>query len=111
MRSTMPPWKAARCLGAVILALALAPALCAQANQNQPQDSGPSTDLFIMLGSDFVRPGLATKANYNIGIGHTFGFLKKDPIGDELHLPTPMKMPVPASGIQSSVPTRSPRAL
>ena len=40
-----------------------------------------------MLGSDFVRPGLATKANYNIGIGHTFGFLKKDPIGDEVSFP------------------------
>jgi hypothetical protein len=48
------------------------------------QESGTSTDLFIMLGSDFDRPGLLPKANYNIGIGHTFGFLKKDPIGDEL---------------------------
>jgi hypothetical protein len=48
------------------------------------QDAGTSTDLFIMLGSDFVRPGLLPKANDNIGIGHTFGFLKKDPIGDEL---------------------------
>jgi len=48
------------------------------------QDAGTSTDLFIMLGSDFVRPGLLPKANYDIGIGHTFGFLKKDPIGDEI---------------------------
>src|ERR1700683_4419344 len=47
-------------------------------------DSGTSTDLFIMLGSDFDRPGLLPAANYNIGLGHTFGFLKKDPIGDEL---------------------------
>jgi hypothetical protein len=47
-------------------------------------DSGTSTDLFVMLGSDFVRPGNLPKANYNIGIGHTFGFLKNDPIGDEL---------------------------
>jgi hypothetical protein len=60
--------------------------------QDQPQtptatsdeDAGTSTDLFIMLGSDFDRPGLLPKANYNIGIGHTFGFLKKDPVGDEL---------------------------
>jgi hypothetical protein len=60
--------------------------------QSQPQNSaagsveeeGTSNDLFIMLGSDFVRPGLLPKANDNIGIGHTFGFLKKDPIGDEL---------------------------
>ena len=47
-------------------------------------ESGTSTDLFIMLGSDFDRPGLLPKSNYNIGIGHTFGFMKKDPIGDEL---------------------------
>jgi hypothetical protein len=45
---------------------------------------GTSTDLFVMFGSDLVRPGLAPKANYNIGLGHTFGFLKKNPIGDEL---------------------------
>ena len=43
-----------------------------------------SNDLFVMAGSDFDRPGLLPRANYNIGIGHTFGFLKKDPIGDEL---------------------------
>jgi len=47
-------------------------------------DSGTSNDLFVMFGSDFVRPGLAPKANYNIGLGHTFKFLKKDPIGDEI---------------------------
>jgi hypothetical protein len=46
--------------------------------------SGTSTDLFVMFGSDFDRPGLLPRANYNIGIGHTFGFLKKDPLGDEL---------------------------
>jgi hypothetical protein len=55
-----------------------------QATAGDAGESGTSTDLFVMLGSDFVRPGLATKANYNIGIGHTFGFLKKDPVGDEL---------------------------
>ena len=51
---------------------------------DQSQDSGTSTDFFIMPGSDFDRPGLHPKANLNIGIGHTFSFLKKDPIGDEL---------------------------
>jgi hypothetical protein len=51
------------------------------ANQEPP---GTSTDLFVMLGSDFDRPGLLPRANYNIGIGHNFGFLKKDPFGDEL---------------------------
>jgi hypothetical protein len=49
-----------------------------------PADTGTSTDFFIMPGSDFDRPGLVTRANLNIGIGHTFGFLKKDPVGDEL---------------------------
>jgi hypothetical protein len=49
-----------------------------------PAESGTSNDLFIMFGSDLVRPGLEPKANYNIGLGHTFGFLKKDPIGDEI---------------------------
>jgi hypothetical protein len=63
----------------------------AQANGSQSAASatvleppGTSTDLFVMLGSDFDRPGLLPRANYNIGIGHTFGFLKKDPFGDEL---------------------------
>ena len=64
--------------------------LCRAQDQSQTssaetaQDSGTSTDFYVMMGSDFVRPGLVPKANYNIGIGHTFGFLKKDPIGDEL---------------------------
>jgi hypothetical protein len=53
------------------------------AAENEP---GTSTDLFVMLGSDFDRPGLLPRANYNIGIGHTFEFLKKDPFGDELTL-------------------------
>jgi hypothetical protein len=47
-------------------------------------EAGTSTDLFIMFGSDFDRPGLLPRANDNIGLGHTFAFLKKDPIGDEL---------------------------
>jgi hypothetical protein len=67
-------------------------ALGAQASGSSAQTStaaaqesaGTSTDLFVMFGSDFDRPGLLPRANYNIGIGHTFGFLKKDPIGDEL---------------------------
>lgn len=50
----------------------------------QAAESGTSNDLFVMFGSDLVRPGLEPKANYNIGLGHTFGFLKKDPFGDEI---------------------------
>jgi hypothetical protein len=47
-------------------------------------ESSTNNDLFVMFGSDFDRPGLLPRANDNIGIGHTFGFLKKDPFGDEL---------------------------
>jgi hypothetical protein len=68
-----------------------AAAVFAQAKGSSPTASatamapmGTSTDLFVMLGSDFDRPRLHPRANYNIGIGHTFGFLKKDPFGDEL---------------------------
>jgi len=50
----------------------------------QPASQGTSTDLFVMFGSDVVRPSLAPKANYNIGLGHTMKFLKKNPLGDEL---------------------------
>jgi len=57
--------------------------LCAQQSPD-PVPASTSTDLFVMFGSDFDRPSLLPRANYNIGIGHTFGFLKKDPIGDEL---------------------------
>jgi hypothetical protein len=81
--------KAAKVFFAATLML-LGVSICGAQDQPQGsasgslQDAGTSTDLFIMLGSDFVRPGLLPKANDNIGIGHTFGFLKKDPIGDEL---------------------------
>jgi hypothetical protein len=55
------------------------------ANTSEPSaDTSTSTDLFLMPGSDFDRPGLLPRANLNVGIGHTFGFLRKDPIGDEL---------------------------
>jgi hypothetical protein len=46
--------------------------------------SGAANDLFVMSGSDFDRPGLLPRANYDIGIGHMVGFLKKNPFGDEL---------------------------
>lgn len=45
-----------------------------------------STDLFIMPGSDFVRPGLYTRANLNIGIGYTTQRLKRSPAGNEITL-------------------------
>jgi hypothetical protein len=60
------------------------PASWAQTEEQVQQNSGTSMDFWIMPGSDVVSRGLSAKANYNIGIGHTFGFLKRDPIGDEL---------------------------
>jgi len=67
-----------------LCALAFAQATPPNNPSSSEAQASTSNDLFIMFGSDFVRPGLAPKANYNIGLGHTFGFLKKDPIGDEL---------------------------
>jgi hypothetical protein len=73
------------CLFLLVRSLAFAQTT-ASASSSPPsgEETGTSNDLFIMFGSDLVRPGLAPKANYNIGLGHTFGFLKKDPIGDEI---------------------------
>jgi len=65
------------------LLLARAPSCWAQV-EPPPASSSPSTDLFVMLGPDLDRPGAVAKANYNVGVGHTFAFLKKDPIGDEI---------------------------
>ncbi len=48
--------------------------------------SSTANDLFVMAGSDFDRPGLVPRANYSVGIGHMFEFLKEDPFGDELTL-------------------------
>ena len=70
------------------LSLLITAGLFAQAAANSPvgspSEAGTSNDLFVMFGSDLVRPGLLPRANYNIGFGHTFTFLKKNPIGDEL---------------------------
>ena len=79
------PHKAALVLSLLLFIRAVASAQATPPTSPPPTEpqAGTSNDLFIMFGSDFVRPGLAPKANYNIGLGHTFGFLKKDPFGDE----------------------------
>ena len=75
MRSAgTPSTKAARAQFALIVVFCLASASKAQSAPqtsatSTSEEAGTSTDLFVMLGSDFVRPGLAAKANYNIGIG------------------------------------------
>jgi hypothetical protein len=60
------------------------PGMPGMAGMNMGGSSAASNDLFVMAGSDFDRPGLLPRANYSIGIGHMFGFLKKDFFGDEL---------------------------
>jgi hypothetical protein len=69
---------------ALILACVFAPIIGSAQSSSEVPAAGTSTDLFVMFGSDVTRPGVALKGNYNIGLGHTFGFLKKDPIGDEI---------------------------
>jgi hypothetical protein len=46
--------------------------------------SSTSTDIFVMPGTDVTRPGSNLRLNFNVGVGHTFAFLKKNPFGDEL---------------------------
>jgi len=58
------------------------PGIPGMPGMNIDEPSGTVNDLFVMAGSDFDRPGLLPRANYSIGIGHMFGFLKKDPFGD-----------------------------
>jgi len=85
------PWQILSCgltlfCAAVALLVVMPDAIHAQAPPAMTSMEGmsTSTDLFVMAGSDIDRPGLLPRVNYNIGIGHTFAFLKKDPIGDEL---------------------------
>jgi len=72
-----------RAIAATAFLLVRAPICWAQV-QPPSDDSGTTTDVFVMLGPDFDRPGAVAKGNYNVGVGHTFGFLKKSPIGDEV---------------------------
>ncbi len=44
----------------------------------------PATDITILIGSDFIRPDLVPRANLSIGIGHSFRFLRHDPLGSKL---------------------------
>jgi hypothetical protein len=67
---------------AVTLLLVLFSSLAS--GQTPANEAATTTDIFILGGSDLIRPGLLPRANLGIGIGHTFSFLKKDPFGDEL---------------------------
>ena len=70
--------------GLAVLATVNAAAQGPAPSTSEAPPAGTSNDLFVMFGSDFDRPGLLPRSNYNIGLGHTFGFLGKDPFGDEL---------------------------
>ena len=39
----------------------------------------PKTDITLLAGSDFVRPGGYPRANLSLGVGHDFEAVKKDP--------------------------------
>ncbi len=58
----------------LLCAVAWCVVLHAQSSPAPMGMSGTSTDLFVMAGSDIDRPGLLSRANYNIGIGHSFPF-------------------------------------
>jgi len=73
-----------RSSSALILVCLILPVVGSAQSESEAPAVGTSTDLFVMFGSDVIPSSLALKANYNIGLGHTFGFLKKDPIGDEI---------------------------
>lgn len=60
------------------------PGMPGMSGMNMGGSSGATNDLFVMVGSDFDRPGVLPRANYSIGIGHMFKSLEKDIFGDEL---------------------------
>jgi hypothetical protein len=80
----LAPFPLRRIARSLAFALLVLPCASRAQSPSQPEASSTSTDLFVMAGSDLDRPGLLPRANLNLGIGHTFAFLKKDPLGDEL---------------------------
>lgn len=46
--------------------------------------SQTSKDIFLMPGSDFVRPGWHPRSNLNIGAGISLARLQKVPVGNEI---------------------------
>jgi hypothetical protein len=67
----------------VVASFLLALFSCTTFAQTVTPSSSTSTDVFIMPGFDVVTNN-GIRLNFNVGIGHTFGFLHKDPFGDEL---------------------------
>ena len=72
-----------------------APAGEAEARQHEGKESEgkeaeeeePATDVTLFFGSDFIRPDLLVpRANLAFAIGHSFHFLRNDPLGRQAHL-------------------------
>ena len=69
-------------------------------------DSSTSTDVFVMPGTDVTRPDANLRLNFNVGVGHTEKFLKKDPFGGELTVAY-IRMKTAATTV-SSIPITAP---
>ena len=50
----------------------------------EAEEEEPATDVTIFIGSDFIRPDLVPRANLAFAIGHSFHFLRHDPLGAKL---------------------------
>jgi hypothetical protein len=51
------------------------------AEAEKGEEPEPRTDITLLVGSDFVRPGSLPRVNLSLGVGHDFEALKKDPLG------------------------------
>ena len=69
-----------------------APASEAEATQHEgkepegkeAEEEEPATDVTLFFGSDFIRPDLVPRANLAFAVGHSFHFLRHDPLGAKL---------------------------
>jgi hypothetical protein len=50
----------------------------------EKEEPEPRTDFTVLVGSDFVRPGLLPRANLQFALGHRFEWLLKNPLGSVL---------------------------
>ena len=50
----------------------------------EAEEEEPATDVTVFIGSDFIRPDLVPRANLAFAVGHSFHFLRHDPLGAKL---------------------------
>ena len=55
-----------------------------EAESREAEAPEPATDVTVFVGSDFVRPGLLPRANLSVAVGHSFKFLRRNPLGSKL---------------------------